>query len=109
MADKDLGFGRIVEGLSQSPFWKQIDIFGIEDDAQDGGDHISGYRSTVYCVIPYTYWKQVVRIQYHHQRDPYHRRDLRLARDKSVRRERNTEVRLFDGHTRLHSFSIGSY
>lgn len=64
MADNDLAFARIVEGLSRSKFWKQMAIFGIEDDPQNGWDHISGYRTTAYCVSPYARRGQVVSTQY---------------------------------------------
>jgi YVTN family beta-propeller protein len=64
MADNDLAFGRIVQGLSQSSFWKQMAIFGIEDDPQDGWDHVSGYRTTAYCISPYAKRGQVVSTQY---------------------------------------------
>ena len=64
MADNDLAFGRIVEGLSHSKFWKQMAIFGIEDDPQAGWDHVSGYRTTAYCISPYTKRSQVVSTQY---------------------------------------------
>ena len=64
MADNDLAFGRIVQGLSQSPFWREMAIFGIEDDPQDGWDHVSGYRTTAYCISPYAKRGQVVSTQY---------------------------------------------
>lgn len=64
MADNDLAFGRIVEGLSKSPFWKQMAIFAIEDDPQAGWDHVSGYRTTAYCLSPYVKRGQVVSTQY---------------------------------------------
>ena len=53
MADNDLAFGRIVEALSHSPFWQEMAIFAIEDDPQDGWDHVSGYRTTAYVASPY--------------------------------------------------------
>ncbi len=53
-ADNDLAFGRIVEAVSRSRFWKDTVIFGIEDDPQNGWDHVSGYRTTCYAVSPYT-------------------------------------------------------
>ncbi|MBI5851238.1 MAG: bifunctional YncE family protein/alkaline phosphatase family protein [Planctomycetes bacterium] len=53
MADNDLAFGRIVEGLSRSRFWPRMAIFGIEDDPQAGWDHVSGYRTTCYVAGPY--------------------------------------------------------
>ena len=64
MADNDLAFGRIVEGLSHSPFWKEMAIFAIEDDPQDGWDHVSGYRTTAYVVSPYAKRGAVVSTQY---------------------------------------------
>ncbi|MEL6896521.1 MAG: alkaline phosphatase family protein, partial [Planctomycetota bacterium] len=54
MADNDLALGRIVEGLSTSSFWKQMAIFVIEDDPQAGWDHVSGYRTTAWCISPYS-------------------------------------------------------
>lgn len=64
MADNDLAFGRIVEGLSHSRFWKEMAIFAIEDDPQAGWDHVSGYRTTAYCLSPYTKRGQVISTQY---------------------------------------------
>ncbi|MBM3311236.1 MAG: phosphoesterase, partial [Candidatus Aminicenantes bacterium] len=64
VADNDLAFGQIVEALSRSPFWKETVIFGIEDDPQDGWDHVSGYRTTAYVVSPYTKRGQVVKTMY---------------------------------------------
>jgi YVTN family beta-propeller protein len=63
-ADNDLAFGRIVEAFSRSRFWKETVIFGIEDDPQNGFDHVSGYRTTAYCVSPYTKRGAVVSTQY---------------------------------------------
>ncbi len=64
LADNDLAFGRIVEALSQSRFWPQMAIFGIEDDPQAGWDHISGYRTTAYVVSPYAKRGTLVPTQY---------------------------------------------
>jgi hypothetical protein len=63
-ADNDLAFGRIVFALSHSPFWRQMAIFAIEDDPQDGFDHVSGYRTTAYVASPYARRGQVVSTQY---------------------------------------------
>jgi DNA-binding beta-propeller fold protein YncE len=52
-ADNDLAMGRLVAGLSRSRFWKEMAIFAIEDDPQDGWDHVSGYRTTAYVASPY--------------------------------------------------------
>jgi YVTN family beta-propeller protein len=64
MADNDLAFGRIVDALSHSKFWNEMAIFGIEDDPQAGWDHVSGYRTTAYCISPYTKRGQTVSTQY---------------------------------------------
>jgi YVTN family beta-propeller protein len=64
MADNDLAFGRIVEAVSHSKFWKETAIFAIEDDPQAGWDHVSGYRTTAYCISPYTKRGEVVSTQY---------------------------------------------
>jgi len=64
VADNDLAFGRIVEALSHSSFWKQTCVFAIEDDPQSGWDHVSGYRTTGYVVSPYTKRHAVVNVNY---------------------------------------------
>ncbi len=64
VADNDLAFGRIVEALSHSRFWKDMAIFGIEDDPQNGFDHVSGYRTTAYVISPYARRRTTVSTQY---------------------------------------------
>ncbi len=64
VADNDLAFGRIIEGLSHSRFWKAMAIFAIEDDPQSGFDHVSGYRTTAYVASPYAKRRAVVSAQY---------------------------------------------
>jgi hypothetical protein len=66
VADNDLAFGRIVEAISHSAFWKDTCILAIEDDPQAGWDHVSGYRTTAYVVSPYTKRGVVVSTQYNH-------------------------------------------
>lgn len=63
-ADNDLAVGRLVKGLSHSRFWKEMAILIIEDDPQDGWDHISGYRTTAYLASPYARRKAVVSTHY---------------------------------------------
>jgi sugar lactone lactonase YvrE len=53
MADNDLALGRIIEALSKSPFWKTTVVFVLEDDAQDGPDHIDSHRSPLLVISPY--------------------------------------------------------
>jgi YVTN family beta-propeller protein len=64
VADNDLAFGQILEALSHSRFWRETCIFAIEDDPQNGWDHVSGYRTTAYVVSPYTRRHAVVSTQY---------------------------------------------
>jgi YVTN family beta-propeller protein len=64
VADNDLAFGRILEALSHSKFWKETCVFAIEDDPQSGWDHVSGYRTTGYVVSPYTKRHAVVSVNY---------------------------------------------
>ncbi|MCA9130500.1 MAG: SMP-30/gluconolactonase/LRE family protein [Planctomycetales bacterium] len=54
VADNDLALGRIVEGLSHSKFWSQMAIFVVEDDAQNGSDHVDAHRTIAYAISPYT-------------------------------------------------------
>jgi len=45
VAENDYALGRLVEEVSKSPFWKDTAIFVVEDDAQDGPDHVDAHRS----------------------------------------------------------------
>ena len=54
-ADNDYALGMLVEGLSKSKFWKSTAIFVLEDDAQNGPDHIDSHRSAAYIISPYTH------------------------------------------------------
>ncbi len=53
VADNDLAMGRIVEALSRSPFWTKMAIFVVEDDAQNGVDHVDGHRTVALAIGPY--------------------------------------------------------
>jgi YVTN family beta-propeller protein len=64
VADNDLAFGQIVEAISRSPFWAKTCIFAIEDDPQNGWDHVSGFRTTAYAISPYTKRNTVISTQY---------------------------------------------
>src|SRR3954468_11144353 len=54
VADNDLALGRVVEAVSQSKFWKETCIFVVEDDPQNGFDHIDGHRTVGMVISPYT-------------------------------------------------------
>jgi YVTN family beta-propeller protein len=53
VADNDLAVGRIVDAISHSKFWKSSAIFVVEDDPQNGVDHVDGHRSTAVVISPY--------------------------------------------------------
>jgi YVTN family beta-propeller protein len=53
VAQNDHAFGRIVDAVSHSPYWKSTAIFAIEDDAQNGPDHVDDQRTTFYLISPY--------------------------------------------------------
>jgi YVTN family beta-propeller protein len=54
LADNDLALGRIVEAISWSNFWKETAIFVVEDDAQNGSDHVDAHRTVALAISPYT-------------------------------------------------------
>lgn len=66
IADNDLALGQIVEALSHSKFWPETCLFAIEDDAQAGWDHVSGYRTTCYVASPFTKRAETIHVQYNH-------------------------------------------
>jgi hypothetical protein len=53
VADNDYAVGLIVDALSHSKFWKSMQIFIVEDDAQNGVDHVDGHRTVALAVGPY--------------------------------------------------------
>jgi DNA-binding beta-propeller fold protein YncE len=59
VADNDLALGRVVEGLSKSRFWPHLAIFVVEDDAQNGSDHVDAHRTVALVISPYTKRKSV--------------------------------------------------
>ena len=64
VADNDLALGRIVDAVSHSRYWKDTCILAIEDDPQDGWDHVSAYRTTAYVASAWTKRRQVISTQY---------------------------------------------
>ncbi|MBA4066245.1 MAG: hypothetical protein C0501_21525 [Isosphaera sp.] len=54
VADNDLALGMIVEAVSKSPLWKETAIFVLEDDTQNGPDHVDAHRSVALVISPYT-------------------------------------------------------
>ncbi len=54
VAENDLALGRLVEAISHSRFWRESAIFVLEDDAQNGPDHVDAHRSVLLAVSPFT-------------------------------------------------------
>jgi YVTN family beta-propeller protein len=67
VADGDLAVGKIVEEISHSKYWKESAIFVVEDDSQNGADHVDGHRAPVQVISPWaahgvvdsTYYSQI--------------------------------------------------
>jgi YVTN family beta-propeller protein len=53
VADNDYAVGQLVEAVSKSPYWKKTAIFIVEDDAQNGFDHVDAHRSTAFVISPF--------------------------------------------------------
>jgi YVTN family beta-propeller protein len=64
VADNDLALGRIVDQISHSPYWKNSAIFVIEDDSQNGVDHVDGHRNPTLVISPYAKRGAVVHTYY---------------------------------------------
>jgi DNA-binding beta-propeller fold protein YncE len=64
MASNDYAVGRLVEAVSKSPYWKDTAIFVVEDDAQNGPDHVDAHRSTAFVISPYTQSGRVIHTNY---------------------------------------------
>ncbi len=67
VADGDLAVGKVVDEISHSKYWKDSAIFVVEDDSQDGADHVDGHRAPVQVISPWaqhgkvnsTYYSQI--------------------------------------------------
>jgi YVTN family beta-propeller protein len=64
VADNDLALGRIVEAVSRSRFWKDTCVFVLEDDPQNGFDHVDAHRTVALVISPYTKRKFVDHTNY---------------------------------------------
>jgi DNA-binding beta-propeller fold protein YncE len=54
VADNDLALGRVVEAVSHSAYWDDTAIFVLEDDAQNGADHVDAHRSIAFVISKYS-------------------------------------------------------
>jgi YVTN family beta-propeller protein len=64
VADNDLAIGQFIEHLSHSTIWKESVVFILEDDAQNGPDHIDAHRSPVFLAGPYVKRNAVIHGMY---------------------------------------------
>jgi YVTN family beta-propeller protein len=64
VGDNDLAIGQFIEHLSHSSIWKESVVFILEDDAQNGPDHIDAHRSPVFVAGPYVKRNAVIHGMY---------------------------------------------
>ena len=54
VAGNDAALGRVIDAITHSKFWPQTAIFVVEDDAQNGSDHVDAHRTVAFVISPYT-------------------------------------------------------
>lgn len=64
VADNDLALGQILEAISKSRFWHNTVVFVIEDDSQDGWDHVSAYRTVGLIASAYSRFDEAIHTNY---------------------------------------------
>jgi DNA-binding beta-propeller fold protein YncE len=64
VAENDLALGALVSYISKSPIWKEAAIFVLEDDAQNGPDHVDAHRSIALVISPYARRKETISQMY---------------------------------------------
>ncbi|WP_276364471.1 bifunctional YncE family protein/alkaline phosphatase family protein [Daejeonella sp. H1SJ63] len=64
VADNDLAVGMLIDHLSKSPVWKESVVFILEDDAQNGPDHVDAHRSPAFVIGPFVKRKYVDHTMY---------------------------------------------
>jgi YVTN family beta-propeller protein len=64
IASNDHALGELVDAVSHSPFWQDTAIFVLEDDAQDGPDHVDAHRTVAQVISPYVRAGAVVHTRY---------------------------------------------
>lgn len=64
VADNDLATGRIIDAISHSKYWKDSAVFVVEDDSQNGVDHVDGHRNVTLLASPYARRGAVVNTYY---------------------------------------------
>ena len=78
VADNDLAVGRIIDTISHSKFWKDSAVFVVEDDTQDGADHVDGHRGPLLVGSPYAARRRERHLLQPDQRGADDRADPRL-------------------------------
>jgi hypothetical protein len=53
VASNDIAVGKVVQAATHSKFWKSMAIFIVEDDSQNGPDHVDAHRTTAFVISPY--------------------------------------------------------
>ncbi len=64
VAENDLALGKLIEHISNSPIWESSAVFVLEDDAQNGPDHVDAHRSIAFVVSPFVKRSAVVSTMY---------------------------------------------
>jgi hypothetical protein len=64
VADNDLGLAQIVDTITHSPIWGSTAIFVVEDDSQDGADHVDAHRTVGAVISPYAKYGAVIHTRY---------------------------------------------
>ena len=64
VADNDLATGQMIDTISHSKYWKDSVIFVLEDDSQDGADHVDGHRAPVQVISPWAQHGKVINTYY---------------------------------------------
>ena len=64
IADNDLALGQLVDAISHSSIWPQTAIFVVEDDSQDGADHVDSHRAPAFVISPWAKRGAVVHTRY---------------------------------------------
>jgi YVTN family beta-propeller protein len=64
VAENDMALGKLIEHLSKSKVWNESAVFILEDDAQNGPDHVDAHRSIAFVISPYAKRNQVISTMY---------------------------------------------
>ena len=102
VADNDLAVGRIIDAISHSKFWKSSVVFVVEDDTQNGTDHVDGHRGPLLIASPFAK-RGIIDDSLLHpaQRGADHRADPRDRADEPGRPGRLADVRRVHQHARI--------